>query len=169
MKKFGLVFAVIVAAAVVYSAAVAQDIKYKESSFDLFGIRLSHPEGWTLVVEPDYLEFQNPDDHLLSLVYYQSPDQYGGNLEDYFNDYKNDLVKENNAEIISAKPMEIAGYGAYYVKGKDRKGDFGHIIFIRNKSLQVLGLLTAKDKYAEYEPILMNAAESFSMYEPSPP
>jgi predicted Zn-dependent protease len=139
----------------------SQGIKYVESKFDVYGIRFRRPADWKCEVRAEVCIITNPADKNVELVYLEDNVEYNGSLEDYLNLYKTEWVDQKTMKVLSERPIEIAGLGAYYVRVDTGEKQVGHVLFLRNKKVFALGLKTGRNSYDRYEPVLMEVVKSF--------
>jgi len=144
--------------------AAGDEIKYIPYECDLFSVKFQRPEGWDVKVDAEHIGMTNPTNKNLQLIFLEDK-HFEGTLDQYFEAYKKRINKESY-KLFDKKPMEIAGYGAYYIKIKTKKKDLGHIIFIRNNLPIILVLKTKKGHYRNSEKILMKMAETMKFYSP---
>lgn len=158
----------ILIAAVSFSAVLAGPaVKYEETKIDLFGAKFMRPVGWEEEVTFTYIQFTSPEDKNLQLVLFEGG-YYEGSLDQFMQDYKTHLVDKKKMDILSIKPHEVDGRGAYYVKlyNKADEKDLGHVIFIKDKKPYILALKTRKGQYETYKMILEEAVKTFGFYSP---
>jgi hypothetical protein len=163
MKKSRLVSLLLLLIFVMTIAFVSakQEIKFTESSFDIYGIRFRKPADWETEVRAEVCVITNPADQNVQLIYLETNEEFAGILDDYLREYKKTWIEPENMKILSERPFEIAGMGAYYLKIDSGKKHLGHILFLRNRKVYALGLKTGRNNYDRYEPVLMEAARSF--------
>jgi hypothetical protein len=152
---------VIICTTLISYAAASQEIKFNESKFDIYGVRFRRPADWETEVTAEVCVITNPADRNVQIVYLETNEEFKGNLDDYLREYKKNWFDANTMKILSEKPHEITGLGAYYLKIDTGKKRLGHILFIRDKKVYALGLKTGRNNYDRYEHILMEAAKSF--------
>lgn len=168
MKKIltAVIFAAIVILLTCPAVSAAEDsIKYVQYECDLFNVKYQRPEGWTVQVESDYIRMTHPTDANIQLIFLEDK-LFEEPLEQYVISYEEQIKQDNKFKISEKKAMEVAGYGAYYIRINTPQKDIGHIIFIRDKKPIILVLKTAKGEYAKYEPILMKMVETIRFVKP---
>ncbi len=168
MKKnlTALIFAAMVILLICPAVNASDDsIKYVHYDCDLFNVKYQRPEGWNVEVESDFIKMTHPTDTNLQLIFLEDK-IYEEPLDQYITSYEEEIKKDNKYKISEKKAMEVAGYGAYYIKINTPDKDIGHIIFIRDKKPIILVLKTSKGEYAKYEPILMKMVETIRFVKP---
>ena len=168
MKKIitAVIFAVTVILLTCPAVNASEDsIKYVPYGCDLFSIKYQRPEGWKVEVEADYIKMTHPTDNNLQLIFLEDK-TYEEPLERYITSYEEQIQQDKKFKISEKKAMEVAGYGAYYIRINTPKKDIGHIILIRNKKPIILVLKTSKGEYSKYEPILMKMVETLKFVKP---
>ncbi len=142
-----------------------EKVKFKYISLDVYGVKFLKPVGWKTDITAHYCKMTSPDVPNLELVYLEG-NSFDGTLDQYLREYKKNLIDKKTEKIISVKPFEIAGYGAYYVRVRTPEKDLGHILFVKNNIACALALKTKKGEYSKYEYILKEVAKSFRTYNP---
>lgn len=162
-----IMFFAAAASAYADSTTSAADVKYVEEKVDLFGIKFERPSDWVPEAHAHDFTLTAPKEKLLQLVVVEgqltksSLDEF---CDDFKDEAKNPLLKEYNLVLLSCKPMEMAGVGAYYIRFKSDQKDLGHILFISGGRQYALALKAPLGKYDKYEPILMQAAKTLSFF-----
>lgn len=141
-------------------------LKYVNYQCDLFSVKFQKPDGWKEEVTSDYVLFTNPKNKNVQLSLLEG-EPFDGGLDSYYENYKKFIKDETKAEPSNKKPLEVAGYGAIYVRVNTEKKDRGHIIFLKDKTPYILVLKTDKGQYGNYEPVLLKMAETLRFYKPS--
>jgi hypothetical protein len=163
MKKCLILILIILIFLSIHGLWAKEEIKYVESKMELFGIRITHPDGWKQEVKADNIVFTSPSDPDLQLVYLEGQEVFKGSLDELLSEYKKELEERKDTTIISTKPFDICGHGAYYVRLTTPRKDIGNIIFNMKDKIFGLALKTKKGSYNESEPILMKAAETLKL------
>lgn len=145
--------------------AKEESIKYVPYECDLFAVKYQIPDGWNVKVESDHIIMTHPTDTNLQLVFLEDK-LFEEPLEQYITSYEEEIKQDNKFKISEKKAMEVAGYGAYYIKINTPQKDIGHVILIRDKKPIILVLKTKKGEYAKHEPVLKKMIETIKFVKP---
>lgn len=169
MKKItGILLTAILLTMLAWNAqGFCDNSKHTLESLDLFGIRFNRPSDWNMEVRADYVSFTSPQSQDIQLILLDVG-KTDGNLDQFLNDYKdpakNRSLDEFKLKFISSKPIEVDGLGAYYLRFKSDRKEFGHVLFLRNNHQYILAFKAPTAEYQKNETVLLKAVESLKFY-----